>query len=294
MLSRWIGFVIMVVAIVVVVFNQLTTTTVTESAVYPIDRVVKYSLTVKNPTNKPVKQAHFWLYAPIKQGAYQVLDHIQTPHSYRIESDEFGNNRLFFKLDYLPPFAQKKFTVTAKLRLSDLPNSIASINKLDYLAEETFIELSNPEIKQLAKRLGGNNDRLSVENIYRWVTVNIEKTGYILRNQGALQTLNSKTGDCTNTMYLFSALSRSNGIPTRNMAGFTTTENAVLKPRDYHNWLEVYIDGQWWVIDPDKEIFMDRSTEYIAMTVLKDAPSIELQRSQRLFGGSENIEITMN
>jgi transglutaminase-like putative cysteine protease len=95
-------------------------------------------------------------------------------------------------------------------------------------------------------------------------------------------------------MYLFSALSRANGIPTRNMAGFTTTENALLKPRDYHNWLEVFVDGQWRLIDPDKEVFMDHAADYIAMTVLKDAPSKESQLAQRLFGGSGNIEITMN
>jgi transglutaminase-like putative cysteine protease len=294
MMSRWSGFIIMVLAILVAVIYQMASTVTPQSAVYPINRTIKYSFAVKNPTNRPVKNAHFWLYAPLKQGVYQILEDVETIDSYKMESDEYGNTRLLFKLEYLPPFAQKNITVTANLRLSDSPNVISSINELEYLAEETFIELNDPKVKQLAQRLKGKSDRMAVENIYRWVTTNIEKTGYVLRNQGALQTLSTKTGDCTNTMYLFSALSRSNGIPTRNMAGFTTTENAVLRPRNYHNWLEVFVDGQWWVVDPDKEVFMDRATDYIVMTVLKDSPSLESQHSQHLFGGSDNIEITMN
>jgi transglutaminase-like putative cysteine protease len=169
-----------------------------------------------------------------------------------------------------------------------------NINQQEFLAEETFIEISNPEIQKLAHRLSAKSDQMVVKNIYRWVTSNIENSGYIAREQGALHTLKSKAGDCTDSMYLFSALSRANGIPTRNIAGFTTTENALLKPHDYHNWVEVFVDGQWRLIDPDKEVFMDRAADYIAMTVLKDNSSTESHLTKRLFGGSKNIEISMN
>ncbi|MEW8693503.1 MAG: transglutaminase domain-containing protein, partial [Candidatus Thiodiazotropha endolucinida] len=80
----------------------------------------------------------------------------------------------------------------------------------------------------------------------------------------------------------------------RNMAGFTAKENAVLRPRDYHNWVEVFVDGEWRLVDPDREIFMDNAEEYIAMTILRDGSSMETRRSQRLFGGAELLEITMN
>ena len=284
----------LVVAIVAATVYQIRSVDQTEPAVYSIDRTVKYSLTIKNPSNKPVKQASFWLYAPVQQGVYQILDGIESTHPYRMERDESGNQRMVYKVEHLPPYGQKRYTVTAKLRLSEQPNSMPEINQQDYLAEETFIELSEPEIKQLAQRLSGKSDQQVLEKIFHWVTSNIENTGYISREQGALQTLKSKTGDCTNTMYLFSALSRANGIPTRNMAGFTTTENALLKPRNHHNWLEVFVDGRWQLIDPDKEVFMDRAADYIAMTVLQDTSSTESQLSRRLFGGSGNIEITMN
>lgn len=264
------------------------------AAVYPIDRTVKYSLTVKNPSNKPVPQAAFWLYAPLSQGVYQRANGIASSHPYRMEMDALGNRRLHFEVENLPPFGKKIYTVTANLKLSGSPNEIPAIDRKAFLSEESLIEVSATEIKRLAQRLAADSEGKTVENIYRWVTANIAKPGYVERDRGALQTLVSHSGDCTDTMYLFAALSRANGIPTRNMAGFTAKENAVLKPRDYHNWLEVFVDGRWRLVDPDRRIFMEQASDYIAMTVLSDAPTLESQLSQRLFGGPENIEITMN
>ena len=294
MVSRWSGFVLLVAAIAVATVYQIGVINTTEPAIYQVDRTVKYSLTIKNPSNKPVKQASFWLYAPIQQGVYQVLDGIESTHPYQLEGDESGNQRMIFSVEDLPPYGRKRYTVTARLRLSEQPNSLPMIKQQDYLAEESLIEISNPAIQKLAQRLSANSDRLVVKNIFNWVVSNIEKSGYVAREQGAVETLKSKSGDCTNSMYLFAALSRANGIATRNMAGFTTTENALLKPQNYHNWLEVFVDGQWRLIDPDKEVFMDRAADYIAMTVLNDSPSEEPRLTRRLFGGSGNIEISMD
>ena len=294
MATRWIPFALMIAAVAVVVVYQINITREAPPAAYPINRTVKYSLTVKNPSHEPVTQASFWLYAPVRQGVYQIVDEIASSHPYTMEEDGAGNQRMRFQIEHLPPFGQKGYTVTARLRLSESPNRLPSIPQDQYLAEERFMELSDSRIQRLAATLSADTDHGSVKNIFQWVIGNIENSGYIPREQGALQTLIAKSGDCTNTMYLFSALSRANGIPTRNMAGFTARENAVLKPRDYHNWLEVYVDGEWRLIDPDKGIFMERAADYIAMTVLKDASTLALQQSQRLFGGSENIQISMN
>jgi transglutaminase-like putative cysteine protease len=261
---------------------------------YPIERTIKYSLTVKNPTNQPVKNATLWLHAPLLQGVYQVFDGLTSAQSYRMEADDAGNQRLHFNVDLLPPYGSKTYAVTAKLKLSAQPNVIPEIDSEAFLGEEALIEVNQPRIQQLAQRLAADSDLKTVQNIYRWVTTNIKKSGYIKREQGALQTLLTKTGDCTNTMYLFSALSRANGIPTRNIAGFTTKENAVIRPRDYHNWIEVFVDGKWRLVDPDREIYMENAQDYIAMTLLKDGASMETRLSQRLFGGPETLQITMN
>jgi transglutaminase-like putative cysteine protease len=140
----------------------------------------------------------------------------------------------------------------------------------------------------------GETPQQTVTNIYRWVTSNIKNRGYLARDRGAVQTLLTKTGDCTDAMYLFSALSRANRIPSRNLAGFMVKENALLKSRDYHNWVEVLIDGQWRLVDPDKRVFMERGSDYITMTVLGGVETREAPERRLFFAGTNNIRLTMN
>lgn len=292
--TRRISLAVALLAFFSIIAYLIWSTTPSSEADYPIERTVKYSLAVKNPTSQPLKNSSFWLHAPLGQGVYQVLDELTTTHPYRLEADSLGNQRLHFSIDLLPPYGAKTYTVTAKLKLSNQPHMISGIDTDAFLGEEAFIEVNEPKIRQLAQRLTADMDADTARNIYRWVTANIKKSGYIKREQGALQTLLAETGDCTNTMYLFSALSRANGIPTRNMAGFMAKENAVLRPRDYHNWVEAFVDGKWRLVDPDRGVYMEHEDEYIAMTLLKDGSSMEKRLSQRLFGGSEILEITMN
>lgn len=294
MTNRRISLVILLVAVSSVVTLIVWRNNQISEASYPIERTIKYSLTIKNPSNRPVTNGDFWFHTPLDHGVYQKLDEIKSTHPYRIEKDGFGNQRLHFVVDLLPPYGTKTYEVTAKLKLSAQPNRITDIDKKAFLGEEPFIEVNDPRIQQLAQRLAADDNAITVQNIYRWLTANIKKKGYIEREQGALQTLQSEAGDCTNTMYLFSALSRANGIPTRNMAGFTVKENAVLRPRDYHNWIEVFVNGNWWLVDPDRKIYMDNAEDYIAMTILRDDPSMESQLPQRLYGGSDTLKITMN
>ncbi|MEW8150620.1 MAG: hypothetical protein AB2810_10775 [Candidatus Thiodiazotropha endolucinida] len=97
-------------------------------AEYPIERTIKYSLTVKNPTNQPLQNTAFWLHAPLKQGVYQVLDALTSSHSYQVEADRSGNQRLKYNVDLLPPYGTKIYEVTAKLKLSAEPNTIADLD----------------------------------------------------------------------------------------------------------------------------------------------------------------------
>jgi hypothetical protein len=133
-----------------------------------------------------------------------------------------------------------------------------------------------------------------IRNARFWVYAPYALSAYQARNNGAVRTLMTKTGDCTEAMYLFSALSRASGIPSRNLAGFLAKESGLLKSRNYHNWVEILIDGKWQLVDPDKRIFMDRETDYIAMSVLGGVEVNGFPEKQRFFAGTDNITLTMN
>jgi hypothetical protein len=265
-----------------------------ESPDYPISRTINYTLTVSNPGHERVKEAIIWIYSPLTSDAYQILDEIQVSHPYRLDKDPIGNQRLVFEVKNLPPFARKKISVTAQLRLSTTPNRMPDIRGEDYLGEAPNVDVTDSNIQSLARRLEAEDPWKTAQNIYRWVVSNITRSGYQPDEQKLSQALQKKTRDCTDMMYLFSALSRANRIPSRNLAGFLVHENVQLKPQDYHNWSEVLIDGRWRLVDLDKRVFMRPGSHYVAMRVL-DSANTDIERETfGLFGATGNIKLSMN
>jgi transglutaminase-like putative cysteine protease len=104
----------------------------------------------------------------------------------------------------------------------------------------------------------------TARNIFSWVSANIRYAGYRSETLGARQTLETKSGDCTEFVYLFVALCRANKIPARPIGGFVCKDDRELNSADYHNWAEFYIDGAWRIADPQGKRFMEKESEYIA------------------------------
>jgi len=133
-----------------------------------------------------------------------------------------------------------------------------------------------------------------LKQAYSWVAENIAYAGYIEEDRGALYALRNKRGDCTEYMYLFSALARSQGIPTRGVGGFVIADDAVLKARDFHNWAEVYLDRKWRVVDPQHKKFLQTEPDYIAMRLLFDRDDGAIGNTQGFSHADENLDLKMN
>ncbi len=96
-----------------------------------------------------------------------------------------------------------------------------------------------------------------VEAIYRYIVSNID---YDYDKLGSLnnryvpdveETLESKKGICYDYSALFASMLRSQGIPTKLVKGYTDTVEG------YHAWNEVFIHGEWVVIDTTFDAMMD-------------------------------------
>ncbi len=204
-----------------------------------------------------------------------------------------GTQRLFFTLENIPPYGNRNVSITVELGQRERYGLISE-EKLDqYLVEERFIESKDPRITEIAEQRRGHSKAETIENLYTWVSEYLQEEGYVARDQGALHALESKAGDCTESAYLFSALSRANNIPARVMAGYVSSGNTVLRSRDYHNWAEVYIDNAWWVVDPNKKNFREKQADYIAMNIISGVDNVN-RESQRFYGTSDDIELSMN
>ncbi|MCW8965100.1 MAG: hypothetical protein OQK82_00220, partial [Candidatus Pacearchaeota archaeon] len=77
---------------------------VREGPAYKVERVLKYSFTISNPTNNVVNKSHLWVYLPVKITSTQEFVSVDASHEYRIVDDNLGNQRLFFDLTEFAPY----------------------------------------------------------------------------------------------------------------------------------------------------------------------------------------------
>ena len=260
----------------------------------PVQRHIQYAFTLRNQTNRVADKTEFWTYAPVKRTATQQCIRIRSSQPYNLMTDSLGNQVLHFVFDRLPPYASRVITIEADLRLTETPFSDTASVPQQYLRAEKLCKSDDPRILRLAETLQGRKPVNTAENIFKWVAGNVRYAGYIQNPRGALYALRHKKGDCTEFMYLFTALCRAAGLPARGIGGFVASANAVLKPVDYHNWAEFYAGGSWQIADPQRKIFMQALSHFIAMRVVGHAPDNPLGEGVRYRLKGKGIKVIMN
>jgi len=116
------------------------------------------------------------------------------------------------------------------------------------LAPTIFVQSDAPRVKTLAAKIVGDerDSYVAAMKINRWVYRNLRKVGTAALSN-AVETLESRQGDCTEHTVLFVALARAAGVPAREVAGVTAIERG--EGLYYHAWPEVWV-GQWIAVDP--------------------------------------------
>lgn len=237
-------------------------------AEYPLARIVRYRLEIRNETGRPLKNVAFWTLGPVARTAYQQSTHIEASHPFKIERDKLGNQVLHFKFAALAPYAARIVTITARLRLARTPQPLPGVTASDYAAPDQAMPTGNKQLIALAGKLKGKNPRETAKRTMAWVHHNVHYAGYTKDRRGALYAYQMRKGDCTEYTDLFGALTRIAHIPTRAMGGFISSENALLRVVNYHNWAEIYLDGRWRVVDPQNGVFLKKPSDYIALQIL--------------------------
>ena len=255
-------------------------------------------MTLRNTTNRVIAQVELWTYAPVKLTGTQQRTHLGASFPFEELTDEAGNSILHFTIQHLPPYAAKIITIQTDLLLFDAPlpeeSGKAAPSPSD-LSLEPFCESDDPEMIQLARQLQANDPLSTAEQIFRWVAESIEYSGYLKHPRGARYALTSKQGDCTEFMYLFVALCRAAGIPARGLGGYVVTKNSILRPANYHNWAEFYVDGVWYLADPQRKVFRQHPSYYLVMHVIGKKPDDHpMQHYQRFRYAGEGVQVKMN
>ena len=116
-----------------------------------------------------------------------------------------------------------------------------------YLEDSAQVQSRHPMIRALARELAGDKRNVwqVAKDINRWVYRNLAKE--LVDTVTALDALHERRGECQSHTYLFTAVARAAGIPTRIVNGLVYSQE--YSGFLYHAWPEVYV-GEWRALDP--------------------------------------------
>ncbi len=188
-----------------------------------------------------------------QQISYQKIE----PKPINIRVDEDGNWLAKYRLK---PKEKIKITLTGQVKIlakpqQGFPSPNSQILEKN-LQPDTFWEVNDPQIKELASKL--KTARAIYDFIVENLNYNFERVGEEPQRLGAIQTLNNPDqAICMEFSDLFVALARAAGIPARAVDGFAYTEDSRLRPLSLmidvlHVWPEYYDEDKkaWIPVDP--------------------------------------------
>lgn len=142
-----------------------------------------------------------------------------------------------------------EITVDAQASLAD--EAIA--DAADFLQPTRWLQSDDPQMKAVAEKVrGGEQDpRKAMAKLERFVARHVNDKNLSVGYASALETLESRSGDCTEHALLLAALGRAAGIPTRIATGMAYVRSwlgseDVMVP---HAWTQALIDGRWVSFD---------------------------------------------
>ena len=117
-----------------------------------------------------------------------------------------------------------------------------------YLGASLSVQSRDPGIRAAALQAAPEGlpamDRIA--GLVAWLDRNIEKVPVDVFS--ALDAFQQKKAECQGHAYLYTAMARALGIPTRVVSGLAYSEQ--LQGFLFHSWAESLVDGHWVAVDP--------------------------------------------
>jgi hypothetical protein len=257
----------------------------------PLVKTIMYTVEIVNPGNDVIKNESVSISLPVESSLQKIISNKVTA-SHEIVTDVSGNQVAKVTLPLIAPYETKIVDVVTRIELSG-SKEMRGEALMSYTKPEKFVESTAPDIINIANKLKGGKDADTARNTLNWISSHLRYGGYVKEDRGALYALSAREADCTEYMYLYAALTRANQIPTRLIGGFVVESNKKIKASEYHNWVEVYLDGKWRIVDPQNGKFLENEKNYIAMRYLGETEKTGFNHSQQMIHGSARAKISM-
>lgn len=120
--------------------------------------------------------------------------------------------------------------------------------RVRYLQPSIAVQSTDPAIRRLAAEIvaGSASVEERIARVLRWLEHNVEKAPIDVFS--ALDVLQQRKAECQGHAYLYVALARAAGIPTRMVNGLAYSED--FSGFLYHSWAESLVGDDWRVVDP--------------------------------------------
>jgi transglutaminase-like putative cysteine protease len=117
-----------------------------------------------------------------------------------------------------------------------------------YLEPSIAVQSRDPIVRRLADTIAGGStsDEERIARILQWLDQNIEKAPIDVFS--AIDVLQQRKAECQGHAYLYTALARATGVPTRMVNGLVYSED--FRGFLYHSWAESLVGDNWRVVDP--------------------------------------------
>lgn len=117
-----------------------------------------------------------------------------------------------------------------------------------YLQPSLTVPSNDPSIRRLSEQIvaGSQSAGDRITRILHWLDANIEKAPHDVFS--ALDVLQQRKAECQGHAYLYAALARAAGIPTRVVNGLAYSEQ--FGGFLYHSWTESLVGTNWQAVDP--------------------------------------------
>ena len=132
----------------------------------------------------------------------------------------------------------------------DATRSIAPGKELVVVALQpsSTVQSNDPMIRALARKIAAGRVTVpeQIDAVLTWIEQNIRKEP--VDSFSALDVLDTRRGECQGHAYLYAALMRALGVPTRVVNGlvYSGDYGGFL----YHTWAESLVNGRWRAVDP--------------------------------------------
>ncbi|MCK9216784.1 MAG: S-layer homology domain-containing protein [Firmicutes bacterium] len=196
----------------------------------------------------------------------KLLDIKIEPGVSYIETDDWGNSyakidiltlkpggKIDITVDKIVENSGIKFDKSIYEKEADYTEFLKNILNYKYILPGKKTESDTFEIKQKAMELAKTGTTVEkAKKIYNFVNLHIDyNENPLYANRGALSGLLTGQGVCDEYSFLFTALCRASGIPSRVIAGYWVedeiSEDSFIDISEGHSWSEFYLPDVGWI-----------------------------------------------